>query len=908
METDPGPADLPPDETGAVKFPVEARLFWHYVRTWARFRCQGTPQDPDLITAAPFPNPGTVPTQVCYQNEWFNLDPDLKDLPPAVLEVARLWRSFLANLNNGYGEDLTTYLPEVQKLTRAADPSQASRVIIFWKAMRKRYEHKSLGEVLQTEVFVSRDSEVPNLMKVFGTFGVGTGGFGSLFEIGFLEVLRNVIWNTSGDYSLPDKTEYDQLDRGTAGLVDGLAHLAHETASRTYTRPFTDMFRTKAEVTGITVNEGFNKVVVSVSGNTIPFDYAIVAMSTRAMQAIGLDRDTPGGPFNVTSQVHTKDSLAAVQSVQAAIHQLNMVSAFKMIVTVDDDEPGWPTNAEGRRVTCFLTDRYPSVTTFMPAVGLSTRTRAVVAALGNDALKFQSKYPDERQQSSAAAFYSPDATHVWPQAVVGAVLSAAHRDTLMDWNRRPYVGGGFKLDRPGDSYLSGSLFYHCQLATEDEIRPYSRVFLAGDSVGFMGGWAEGSAMSALNATTAVLTQVAKQAQTKWVVRSAELIAKKAPFHEWRLMGTTTDKLPRLKGMTRVVDCSKDPNKPGSWRYDRGDDCTLVQVAVSHDGRQMLGANADGTVYHRRFRRLQGWSVLAPLPQQVQGVQDIAISTGASSDQSADGVAQALVVSPPNGALEHRLRREDGSWTDWGFVPDGQGGAIYARRCAIAVEGPASNHAAQVCVITGQDMYLRHLIRWSDGSWTKLGVVPGPKGYMMASEVAMATAYDQESTLVAVVDVNGKVQLTQRDVDGQWTPWQSIELPKGIGGASFTARRISMVGSPDEGRGQLLVQCNDLNLYHRLVDVGRPTYFHKWRRVPYPQGAPYNISDIALGRSVADECDPAQSVAVWTVGDLWAGSPPVRVGDAEPAPGDLAGSDLDDMVLGAAVLRVEGQSG
>jgi hypothetical protein len=188
------------------------------------------------------------------------------------------------------------------------------------------------------------------------------------------------------------------------------------------------------------------------------------------------------------------------------------------------------------------------------------------------------------------------------------------------------------------------------------------------------------------------------------------------------------------------------------------------------------------------------------------------------------------------------------------------------------------------------------------------VVPGPKGYMMASEVAMATAYDQESTLVAVVDVNGKVQLTQRDVDGQWTPWQSIELPKGIGGASFTARRISMVGSPDEGRGQLLVQCNDLNLYHRLVDVGRPTYFHKWRRVPYPQGAPYNISDIALGRSVADECDPAQSVAVWTVGDLWAGSPPVRVGDAEPAPGDLAGSDLDDMVLGAAVLRVEGQSG
>jgi hypothetical protein len=161
--------------------------------------------------------------------------------------------------------------------------------------------------------------------------------------------------------------------------------------------------------------------------------------------------------------------------------------------------------------------------------------------------------------------------------------------------------------------------------------------------------------------------------------------------------------------------------------------------------------------------------------------------------------------------------------------------------------------------------LEHLIRWDDGSWTDLSPVPGIGGSL--TDVAVASAYDQEVTLVAVIDLNLRVQLAQRGWDGSWTAWQQIELPKDNDGLSMTASRISLVGSPDPGLGQLLVKCNDMNLYHRLVDVGRPTYARQWRQVPYPQGAPYKIKDIALGRSVADACDPAQSVAVWTVGDL-----------------------------------------
>ena len=74
----------------------------------------------------------------------------------------------------------------------------------------------------------------------------------------------------------------------------------------------------------------------------------------------------------------------------------------------------------------------------------------------------------------------------------------------------------------------------------------------------------------------------------------------APFHQWRRIATRTDPLPRLKNMARVVDCSADPDKPGTWRYDGGVGCTLDKVAVSQDGRQLVGANPDGSLYHRLF--------------------------------------------------------------------------------------------------------------------------------------------------------------------------------------------------------------------------------------------------------------------------------------------------------------------
>jgi hypothetical protein len=366
----------------------------------------------------------------------------------------------------------------------------------------------------------------------------------------------------------------------------------------------------------------------------------------------------------------------------------------------------------------------------------------------------------------------------------------------------------------------------------------------------------------------VLTQIGEQAGTGWTVRSAPLIQPASPpTFKWRRIGTKTDPLPRLKRTTHVVDCSTDLAKPGTWRYDGGLACTLEQVALSQDGHQLLGANADGSLFHRRFST--EWSQLAPLAPLQLGFKDIAISTAATADQSTDGVAQLLAIGG-DGLLSHRLRYVDGTWTNWAIVPSlNGGGQVAAKRCAIAVEGPHVGFLAQVCVIASDTTYLHHMVRLNNGLWTDLQKVPGRPNTsgMLAKEVAVATCYDQQYALVAVVDVNQRVQVTLRRPNGQWDAWAQVNLPQRQG-VSLSAQFISLVGSPDPGGGQLLVKCNDGQLYQGILAFNNAGAV-AWRQVPYPQAPPYEVWDVALGRAVggARYCDPPQSVAVWTVGDL-----------------------------------------
>jgi tryptophan 2-monooxygenase len=71
---------------------------------------------------------------------------------------------------------------------------------------------------------------------------------------------------------------------------------------------------------------------------------------------------------------------------------------------------------------------------------------------------------------------------------------------LIDWQREPYFYGAFKLNQPGQDPYIQTLFYDFQKAgTEND----TFVYLAGDSIGFLGGWVENALQTGVNAAAAV---------------------------------------------------------------------------------------------------------------------------------------------------------------------------------------------------------------------------------------------------------------------------------------------------------------------------------------------------------------------------------------------------------------------
>lgn len=868
----PGEAAAPAPEFGATRFPAESRLIWHYVRAWAAYMCQGTQLDPDSIQSKVYPDPGVVPTMGCYQNTWFRLTADPGQLPAAARTAARMWISFLTDLNDGMPEPSTKYLKDAQEAARRDDWGDQWILYQFWQAMRRRYENKSLGEVLRTEVFALRGGDIPNLVHAFGAIGVGTGGFGPLFDVGFLEVLRNIVWNTTGNYLLPSQSEYPVLYpqgvNGTGAFVDGLAHLAH--ASGGTSRAFTDMFRTSSTVVGVTVKQVDGRpdqVVVAYNGKTEAFDFAIVAMSTRGMQAIGLDKDAPGGPFS-RLQPHTEDSLRAVEGIQDALHNLNMVPASRTVVEVKApaEIPEWPRSGDGSPITCFVTDRYAQVTSFMPQNGAVTRTQAVATALGNEGLKFEVFLTGDDDRERIASSFDPEqagpnGTHV----VVGSTLRDG-RVKRREWNLVPGFGGGFKLDLPGQTYLSGCLFYHSLLAgaeSEPTVRPYSRVFLAGDSVGFLGGWAEGSAMSALNAVTAVLVQCEKQSGKALRIRSRELVTRnERQGFGWTHLSIKQPELPRLKSSTWLVDCSQDQRKPGTWRYDGAEVSDFTKVAVSQDGGQMIGTTPDGMVLHRLFNHTNPvrWEPFRGLRYQMKpGPVDIAISCGSAEGSPGVGVAQLLALSS-RFALFHCQRVSDTAWTEWERVNESADGPVMiALRCAIAAAGRTQR--AYVAVAQNNDA-AKWSMRNTDGTWQDFEYISGAG---MAEDVAVAlpAGYDQDHPVFGWIDDVGFAYLARRTADGHWEPEMQLPRPVDVSGQTRGINRLSLVSNAP-GTGRVLALGGDRNAYQCAFDLTTRTST-RWRPVPFPHGTPYQVTDLSLGNSV-DWRDPAGSVTVWSLGD------------------------------------------
>ena len=865
-----------PSELGGMRFP-DRGLFWHYVGLWAQHRGYTL----DGVDVNPFPNPGTVPTLLTYQGQTY----DYNNLPAIFTEASSLFRAYLANLNDGAPLGKTVYFADVvQALTTSPDDQVSQQGIdSFWNAMLARYDSRSFGDVLQDEVFAT-GTNVPNLMAAFGTVGLGTGGFGPLYGIAMLDILRILLWQYQFEFALPSNADYDKLDAwGLQGFAQGMADLAFTERQKFDPNVTKDqMFQLNSKVTSVTVPGG--QVALRIDGGpSYLFDYAIVAMTTRAMQRIGIDLNVPDGVFS------KPDDGGVLESTQAAIRRCNLISAYKMFLTVPtpDKRSDWPTDATGKKVLTFLTDGIPRQAYVLPPVAGQAETSALVSyTWGADAIKYEQMTTAERQQMIATSYQYGAGGGTLSSAKFGDILAQATAGSEVVWNSAPGFGGGFKLDKPEDNYFTGSLFYHYQIAKSPD-NPWnlgSKVFFAGCSVGNLGGWIEGAATSSINAVVAVCGEIAVK-ENSLTLRDAVkglLNPSNRRFHKYLCIQGEEPQPAGLLEMHRLGQWGGNEATPPTWSFGgtvSQASAGFVSSAVSSDGNYAVVTDPWGDKIQVLQRGATGWIKL-----EVLSLSALALVCAIDSLPLVNGKTpelQMLYVDSA-GKLWHALRNADGNWTPFANPPWGVNQRDSASACACTLDGPNLH----VAMIDGQGI-LRYGIRFPT-SWSDLGTPSGPNGgAFKVSAVAAGnepTPTSDGTLTIAVADPStNSVRVVRRIHNtGQWLAWDTLAAPP-----PPNANEPNSVGSvavvvQSKGEFAQLVA----TFGNRVFNATRhaPTnnlVWTGWRQVFYPMGGTGRIVKRVAAARLEGSTIPPYSTSIFA--DSFPGQTATSPSDSDGVP-------------------------
>lgn len=186
---------LQPDtvcELGAMRFPAKAKV------TWEMF---GDVLGEDTLLDL-FPNPGIVPTILCKDGvtyPWMAGSNQAPDLPAQFMTVSLDVRNAI-NAIEGGGSTILEILALLERPQLSSE--EEKHIQDFWVSMIQRFDKLSLGDWIQ-EYVSDPKGWTPEQMSIFVNLGFGTGGMGSMFPMGFLEMLRIWLWDYLDEYALP---------------------------------------------------------------------------------------------------------------------------------------------------------------------------------------------------------------------------------------------------------------------------------------------------------------------------------------------------------------------------------------------------------------------------------------------------------------------------------------------------------------------------------------------------------------------------------------------------------------------------------------------------------------------------------------------------------------------------------
>jgi len=480
-------------ELGAMRFPPSEELLFRYIDQFG------------IETSPDFPDPGAVETLVSYQGDQYVFtNGNETQVPQAFKALSDAWTAFIKHgatvvISDADGAQKTVPLaaPDAigAALTKTGElkpPGDAIDPVEAWAAYIEVFANKSLYDGLML-IFSGphppggKPWSVPDDYERFAALGTGFGGFGPLYQVGFLDILRLMV----------NGLETDQ--RFIPGGVHQIAQHLYDAAIETpfgRTTTVAENTRLKTPCQGIyRAGDKTGLVLLGADGAALPggpFDRAIMATTHRAMEI-----DGKLGLFNKFQHgaLGTLEPGLAAQPA-AGVNGLHIMNSTKVFLRTETQF--WKSLATP--VRCILSDTL-STNLYTLDYGEETGVVLVSYVWGDQSIK-QLTFQDKKAR---LAMLRTALTPVAPEFAACLTPKDGDYDAnvqMIDWELEPGYFGAFKLNRPGQNHYVQDLFFDFQKVLDEPDR--ARVFVAGDSVSWIGGWTEGALQTAMNAACAVV--------------------------------------------------------------------------------------------------------------------------------------------------------------------------------------------------------------------------------------------------------------------------------------------------------------------------------------------------------------------------------------------------------------------
>ena len=417
-------------ELGAMRFPPTAGTLNHYLKEFK-------------LETQTFPDPLVVPT-VLYVNAKQHICRNEADLPPPLQQVSRKWA------------DLVDLLV-VRKQKNIVDTETRRD---FWQEQVDRYSDITFYQALADNGWNSEE------ISLFGSLGLGTGGFDSVYNLSFLEILRIVNCQWEKDQKL--------IKGGSEQLTTCLWNTRREcrrfgvTSVRELNHD-----RWRQGIRSIAL-DGDRVCIADCGGNTDHFNAAILTCALTVLEA-GIDIG-PG--------IFSPDVMRAIRRA----HYLRSSKVF-----VRTREAFWKRDAHFPR--CVITDEITRGTYFFDFEDSESGVVCLSYTWEDSSQKFLAMSPEEQVDVCLKTL----------ERVMGQDLIRSQVEEIftISWEQAPHYHGAFKLAYPGQ--YADQVTLSRQNQAVDPAWDCG-VYLAGDSVSFSGGWVEGALQTGIQAAVSTVNR------------------------------------------------------------------------------------------------------------------------------------------------------------------------------------------------------------------------------------------------------------------------------------------------------------------------------------------------------------------------------------------------------------------